>query len=100
MNAALVSQNPKDGLPTDFEDDFLETTQLRTAAFQFLDFEPARFGISGVHPVKVSGEQTRFVATRPGSDLHDRVAILVRLRREQRVLNRLRKSADLILQNR
>ena len=91
MNTTFVSQNPKDGLPAHFENHFLEAAQFRPAAFQFLDLEPMSFGISGVHPVKIRGEQSRFISASPSSNFHDRIAILVRLRREKRVLDRLAK---------
>src|SRR4029077_9511748 len=98
MNSAFISQYSKDGLPAHLENNFLETTQLRCAAFQLLDFESMPFRISGVHPIKIRREQSCFISACPSSNFHDRIAILVGLRREKCVLNRLDESADPIFQ--
>src|SRR5271165_4429669 len=88
MNSALVAQHSKDGRATNLEDDFLKPTQLRGATFQLLDLESVRLGILTVHPIQISSEQGSFAPTCPRPNLHNGVAIFVRLWRQQRVLNR------------
>ena len=40
-----------------------------------------------VHPVKISRENGRFTSAGSGSDFHDRIAVFIFVRRQQRNLN-------------
>ncbi len=89
MHPALVAQFLVDVLALDREHDLLEPAPLAAAAVHHLDLPALRIGVAAVHPEQVGREQRRFLATRPAADLNDRVARVVRVRRDQAELDGL-----------
>src|SRR5216683_585735 len=86
VHTALVTKLSKDRFARNPEDRFLEPTKLRRTGFEVLSLQSRSFCIAMIHPVKIGGEDSGFVATCPGADFHDRVALFCLIRRQQRDL--------------
>ncbi len=83
VHPALVAQFLVHVLALDREHDLLEPAPLAAAAVHQLNFPSLPIRVAAVHPIQVGGEQRRFLAAGAGTDLHDRVARVMRVRRDQ-----------------
>jgi hypothetical protein len=75
VHTALVPKLAKDRFARHAKDRFLKSTKLRRTGFEVLSLQSRRFCIAVVHPVKIGGEDSGFVAACPGTDFYDRVAL-------------------------
>src|SRR4029077_8208883 len=75
VHTAFVTKLSKDRFARNPEDRFLEPTKLRWTGSEALSLQSRRFCIAMIHPVKIGGEDSGFVAAGPGADFHDRVAL-------------------------
>ncbi len=73
-------------LPDDARDDLLVAAELRGALRDDLDLPALALGIAGVHPEQVAREQRRFVAPGAGADLEEDIALVIRVLRQQRLV--------------
>ena len=72
MNTAFVLHYPEDTGAFHAEDNFLESTLGPWRTRQHVCLPSPGLTVSSVEPEQVSGEKTRFVTSRTGSDLNDR----------------------------
>src|ERR1043166_4944783 len=83
LHTALVTKLAKDRFAPHAKDRFLESAKLRRTGFEVLSLQSRRFCIAMVHPVKIGGEDRGLVATCPGTDFYDRVALFRLICRQQ-----------------
>src|SRR6266550_1610062 len=98
MDATLELQAAVGAVAVDLEDRLLDPVDGRVVAAQDLGGEAMLLGIAGVHPEKLAGEQGRFVATGAGPYLHDHVAVVIRVPRQQQHLQPVEEIALVLLQ--
>src|SRR4029077_19013538 len=72
----------------DERDHLLEPTEAGRARREHLDAPPLPLGVARVHAEKLGGEETRLVAAGAGADLEHGVPLVVRVLREQELLQR------------
>src|SRR6266403_2289033 len=94
VHTALVTKLSKDGFARNPEDRFLESTKFRRTGFEVLSLQSRRFCIAMIHPGKIGGEDSGFVAACPGANFHDCVALFRLVRRQQRDLKVAFKIGD------
>ena len=73
-------------LPGDARDHLLVAAQLRGALGDQLDLPALALGVARVHAEQVAGEERRLVAAGAGAHLEEQVAVVVRVARQQRLL--------------
>src|SRR6516162_11011202 len=81
VHTALVTKLAKDRFARHAKDRFLESTKLRRTGFEVLGFQSRCFCIAMIHPVKIGGEDSGFVAACSGTDFYDGVALFGLIRR-------------------
>ncbi len=86
MGAGLELERGVDAAARDAADDLLVAAVLALARAQDLDGPAHGFGVLRVHAEQVAGEDGGFVAARAGADLEVDVALVVRVGRDQRLL--------------
>src|SRR6266540_5874156 len=94
VHTALVTKLSKDRFARNPENRFLEPTKLRWTGFEVLSLQSRRFCIAMIHPVKIGGEDSGFIAACSSADFNDRVALLRLIRWQQRDLNAAFKIGD------
>ena len=94
MDAAFVTQLPKNGFAADFENDFLQAAEFRRTRFHVFNLQSCRFRVAGVHPVQIGRENRRLASARAGANFNDRVAVLVFIRWKQGDLHFSLKFSD------
>ena len=98
VNSAFPSEAAVDVLAADREDDFLIASKLGGVGVDFLDLPVHGFGVVGVHSIEVGSKEGSFLAARAGTDFHDDVLALKRIRRNQEHLAAFFALFDLLLQ--
>ncbi len=83
MNAALILQAGKGTMTFDLKDRLFEAAHARLVGADHLDFPALVFGVAGIHTEQVTGENTRLVAARPGTNLHDNILLIARVPGQQ-----------------
>jgi hypothetical protein len=73
-------------LADDARDHFLVAAELGRALRDDLDLPALALGVARVHAEQVAGEQRRLVAAGAGAHLEEQVAVVVRVARQQRLL--------------
>ncbi|MFM2241491.1 MAG: hypothetical protein RLZ97_346, partial [Verrucomicrobiota bacterium] len=86
VDAGFVFEETEDLFAADAEGDFLETADLRGRGAEVFGFPATEFGVAGVHPEQLRGEERCFIATGAGADFDDGIAVLIRVRGEEGVL--------------
>src|SRR5690348_9785600 len=86
MPAGLELEARVGALPDDARDHLLVAAELGRALRDDLDLPAAALGVAGIHAEEISGEEPRLVAAGAGADLEERVALVVRVLRDERLL--------------
>ncbi len=86
MRARLELQGRIDAAARNAADDLLVAAVFAFPCAQDLDAPAHRFGVPGIHAEQVAGEDGGFVAAGAGADFEIDVALVVRVRRDQRLL--------------
>src|SRR6185503_17419146 len=84
--AAFVFEPAVDTLTFDERDDFLEAADSRRVGRENLDTPSLPLCVSGVHSKDVRHKQSRFVASRPGTNFKDDVSLVVGILGEEQDL--------------
>ena len=86
MDAALELEPAVGAVAGDLEDRLLDAADAGLVEAHEVRVEPVLQGIPGVHPQELGREQRRLLAAGAGPDLHDDVAVVVGIARDERDL--------------
>src|SRR5207249_1839379 len=86
VDTALELQAAEGAPSLDERNDLLEAAETRRVRAHRLDLPTTPFGISGVHPNEIGGEEARLLTSGPGPDLEENVALVSRVARQQQPL--------------
>ena len=89
MDAALELEPAVRSVAVDLEDRLLDPADPCLVHAQDLGRESVALGITDVHPVELGGKQGSLVATGAAAELHDHVAPVVRVARQEQHLQLL-----------
>ena len=89
MDAALELEAAVRAVAVDLDDRLLDAADPGLVEAQELGREAVALGVADVHPVELGGEQGRLVAAGAAADLHDHVAVVVRVARQEEDLQLL-----------
>src|SRR5437879_12233802 len=78
VNTRFVAQRAVHTGTAGGEDGFLQTPEIPPGEGDDLDLPPPPLAEPRVHSKQLGGEERRLVASRAGTDLHDRVAVIQR----------------------
>src|SRR4051794_25023253 len=104
VHAALKLQATVCALARDLDNGLFESADVVLARRQHLDLPPTRLRVTQIHALEVGGEERGLVAAGPRPDLHDDVALIVRVARAKQLeqpcaqlLAALLEATDLLL---
>ena len=84
VDAAFVAHGGKHGLARQFKDNFLEAAELGRAGGEGIEFPSPGFGVTAVHPKKISSKDGGFRAACARPNFDDGVAVFIRIGGENR----------------
>ena len=92
MDAALELEPAVRAVAVDLEDRLLDPADPGLVEAQDLGLEAVALGVADVHPVELGREQRRLLAAGAAADLHDHVAAVVRVARQEEDLELLEQA--------
>ena len=92
MDAALELEPAVGAVAVDLDDRLLDPADARLVEAQHLGLEAVPLGVAEVHPQELGREQRGLLAAGAGPDLHDHVAVVVGVARQQQHLELLEQA--------
>ena len=96
MAARLELELRVGALACDAHDHFLEAAELGLRRRHDLDLPAVAFGVTRVHPEEIAGKERRLVTPGAGTNFEEDVAIVVRVLRQQHLLEVARERRHLL----